>query len=293
MLFLVYWLTGQQFTCEHSSCYIQQSKSWSKLIFFSWLAEGCGYEFEPGFYCQESWFPSITASSAPRLFTVATFSFSDLFSLLLWLNFWFCYSVGTNMGEVIVWELVSRERIAYRNFKVWELGSCSMPLQVCFLKFSCRSCVSLLTILYVLILLLPLVSFNRLLWQVIILHQSIVSRGVLMEPFLVIYIRANCHILGFNALSCAVCFKEFLLCGALFLSFSVNSSCYWLWSSSSFFNNAGVAYSKHIVHIYSYHAPNDLRNHLEVCVLSSFFIKSNILISVRLVRGRLTIRPYE
>jgi len=34
----------------------------------------------------------------------------------------------------------------------------------------------------------------------------------------------------------------------------------------TFLNNAGVAYSKHIVHLYSYHGPNDLRNHLEVCV---------------------------
>lgn len=38
------------------------------------------------------------------------------------------------MGDVMVWELVSRERIAYRNFKVWELGTCSMPLQVSSLK---------------------------------------------------------------------------------------------------------------------------------------------------------------
>lgn len=30
-------------------------------------------------------------------------------------------------------------------------------------------------------------------------------------------------------------------------------------------STAGVAYSKHIVHIYSYHGGDDLRNHLEVC----------------------------
>ena len=29
---------------------------------------------------------------------------------------------------------------------------------------------------------------------------------------------------------------------------------------------SGVAYSKHIVQIYSYHCGNDLRNHLEVCL---------------------------
>lgn len=50
--------------------------------------------------------------------------------LLLLSSTYFVVSVGTNMGDVMVWELVSRERIAYRNFKVWELGACSMPLQV-------------------------------------------------------------------------------------------------------------------------------------------------------------------
>lgn len=32
------------------------------------------------------------------------------------------------------------------------------------------------------------------------------------------------------------------------------------------FQHPGVAYSKHIVHIYSYQAGDELRNHLEVCV---------------------------
>lgn len=30
----------------------------------------------------------------------------------------------------MVWELGSRERLAQRNFKVWDLGACSMPVQV-------------------------------------------------------------------------------------------------------------------------------------------------------------------
>mgnify|MGYP004720608215 FL=1 len=33
----------------------------------------------------------------------------------------------------MVWELASRERLAHRSFKVWDLGACSMALQVCFL----------------------------------------------------------------------------------------------------------------------------------------------------------------
>jgi hypothetical protein len=36
------------------------------------------------------------------------------------------------MGEVMVWELGSRERIAGRNFKVWDLNARSRALQVHF-----------------------------------------------------------------------------------------------------------------------------------------------------------------
>ncbi|XP_027066382.2 topless-related protein 4 isoform X1 [Coffea arabica] len=86
--------------------------------------------------------------------------------------------VGTNTGEVMVWELASRERLAHRSFKVWDLGACSMALQT--------SLASDYT-----------ASVNRVIWS----------------PD-----------------------------GTLF----------------------GVAYSKHIVHIYSYHGADDLRNHLEI-----------------------------
>lgn len=34
------------------------------------------------------------------------------------------------MGDVMVWELGSRERVALRNFKVWDIGARSMALQV-------------------------------------------------------------------------------------------------------------------------------------------------------------------
>lgn len=42
--------------------------------------------------------------------------------------------------------------------------------------------------------------------------------------------------------------------------------------------NSGIAYSKHIVHIYSYHGGDDLRNHLEVSIhlyLLVFFLLMN------------------
>ncbi|XP_047321907.1 topless-related protein 4-like isoform X2 [Impatiens glandulifera] len=86
--------------------------------------------------------------------------------------------VGTNTGEIMLWELGNRERLAVRNFKVWELGSCSVSLQA--------SLASDYT-----------ASVNRVIWS---------PDGSLM--------------------------------------------C--------------VAYSKHLVHVYSYHGGDDLRNHLEI-----------------------------
>lgn len=42
----------------------------------------------------------------------------------------FFFSVGTNVGEIGLWEVGSRERLVSKNFKVWDLNACSMPLQV-------------------------------------------------------------------------------------------------------------------------------------------------------------------
>lgn len=50
------------------------------------------------------------------------FFFLILFPLLI--------LVGTNIGDIAVWEVGSRERVVFRNFKVWDLGVCSMTLQV-------------------------------------------------------------------------------------------------------------------------------------------------------------------
>ncbi|KAK1292472.1 Topless-related protein 1 [Acorus calamus] len=86
--------------------------------------------------------------------------------------------VGTNVGDVGLWEVGSRERLVLRNFKVWDLGACSMPLQTSLVKD-------------------PGVSVNRVVWS----------------PD-----------------------------GSLF----------------------GVAYSRHIVQIYSYHGADDIRHHVEI-----------------------------
>ncbi|PIA24874.1 hypothetical protein AQUCO_16600005v1 [Aquilegia coerulea] len=42
--------------------------------------------------------------------------------------------VGTNVGDIALWEVGSRERLFLRNFKVWDLGACSMPLQASLVK---------------------------------------------------------------------------------------------------------------------------------------------------------------
>ncbi|KAL7248349.1 hypothetical protein ACSBR2_003128 [Camellia fascicularis] len=86
--------------------------------------------------------------------------------------------VGINTGEIMVWDLSSRERLAVRNFKVWELQACSMPLQASL---------------------------------------------------------ANDYTVSIN---CVIWSPD----GTLF----------------------GVAYSKNIVHIYSYHGGNDVGNHLGI-----------------------------
>lgn len=54
----------------------------------------------------------------------------------LYILFWLTtdgssFSVGTGTGEIMIWELGGRERISHRSFKVWDLGQCSVALQVC------------------------------------------------------------------------------------------------------------------------------------------------------------------
>ncbi|GKA76325.1 protein TOPLESS [Tanacetum coccineum] len=87
-------------------------------------------------------------------------------------------SVGTNVGDIGLWEVGSRDKLVLRNFKVWDISACSMPMQAALVKD-------------------PGVSVNRVIWS----------------PD-----------------------------GALF----------------------GVAYSRHIVQIYSYHGGDDVRQHLEI-----------------------------
>ncbi|KAG5524381.1 hypothetical protein RHGRI_031142 [Rhododendron griersonianum] len=42
--------------------------------------------------------------------------------------------VGTNVGDISIWEVGSRERLAHKPFKVWDISTCSMPLQTILAK---------------------------------------------------------------------------------------------------------------------------------------------------------------
>jgi len=39
--------------------------------------------------------------------------------------------VGTNVGDIGIWDVGSRERLAVRAFSVWDISACSMSPQVC------------------------------------------------------------------------------------------------------------------------------------------------------------------
>ncbi|KAG1361982.1 Protein TPR2 [Cocos nucifera] len=42
--------------------------------------------------------------------------------------------VGTNVGDIAIWEVGSQERIAHKTFKVWDVKSCSIALQAALVK---------------------------------------------------------------------------------------------------------------------------------------------------------------
>ncbi|CAN4076348.1 unnamed protein product [Withania somnifera] len=42
--------------------------------------------------------------------------------------------VGTNVGDISIWEVGSRERLAHKSFKVWDMSACSMPFQSALVK---------------------------------------------------------------------------------------------------------------------------------------------------------------
>jgi len=41
------------------------------------------------------------------------------------------FSVGTAIGDISLWDVSSREKLASKSFQVWDIGASSMVLKVC------------------------------------------------------------------------------------------------------------------------------------------------------------------
>nr|GMC68844.1 topless-related protein 4 isoform X1 [Ipomoea batatas] len=66
--------------------------------------------------------PTIVVANMNQGTTVKSMDFHPLHQTMI--------LVGTNNGDVAIWEVSSKERIALRNFKLWDIAACSMALQV-------------------------------------------------------------------------------------------------------------------------------------------------------------------
>nr|XP_016470779.1 PREDICTED: protein TPR2-like isoform X1 [Nicotiana tabacum] len=120
--------------------------------------------------------------------------------------------VGTNVGDISIWEVGSRERLVHKTFKVWDISACSMPFQTALVKDTT-------------------ISVNRCVWG------------------------PDGSILG------KVDFNWFIFSFVInFCSFR-NSTVHII---LSFLLSVGVAFSKHIIQIYTYSPAGELRQHLEI-----------------------------
>lgn len=122
----------------------------------------------PSMYLQE--IPKIVSRTFNQGSNVMSMDFHPLQPTIL--------LVGTNVGDIGIWDVGSRERLAVRAFSVWDISACSMSLQAALVKD-------------------PGLSVNRCIWS---------PDGTLL----------------------------------------------------------GAAFSKHIVHLYSYTGGGELRQHLEI-----------------------------
>lgn len=115
------------------------------------------------------------------MFSYILYGLTDWLYLLIYL-FVRWWVVGTNMGNVMVWDIGSRERIAHRSFKVWDLQVCSVALQVWISKCLFTAC--FLRHLVTFWLLIPSFLCRRP-FPMSTQPQLIVWCGVLMEHFAV------------------------------------------------------------------------------------------------------------
>ena len=61
---------------------------------------------------------------------IISFNIFSLFVLLYQYLFLYCLTVGNNVGDIAIWDVGTRDRLAHRPFKVWDINLCSMPMQV-------------------------------------------------------------------------------------------------------------------------------------------------------------------
>ena len=58
------------------------------------------------------------------------------------------FVVGTNVGDISLWEVGSRERLVHKPFKVWDLQTASTPLQVLY-SYGCIGVVTCFPVVYI------------------------------------------------------------------------------------------------------------------------------------------------
>ncbi|XP_058077196.1 protein TPR1 isoform X2 [Magnolia sinica] len=119
--------------------------------------------------------------------------------------------VGSSNGEISLWQIGLRERLASKPFKIWDTSSCSLPFQAAIGKD-------------------PSISISRVTWS---------PDGSLM---------GMCPL--YSGLG------RVLLIFMYILLMKTNEHSYFLVS--------GIAFTKHLIHLYAYQGTNDLRQHLEI-----------------------------
>ncbi|XP_009400780.2 protein TOPLESS-RELATED PROTEIN 2 isoform X1 [Musa acuminata AAA Group] len=84
-----------------------------------------GSSHPPNVYSQED-IPKTVARTINQGSNVMSLDFHPIHQTIL--------LVGTNVGDVSIWEVGTKERIAHKTFKVWDIGSFTVPLQSALMK---------------------------------------------------------------------------------------------------------------------------------------------------------------
>lgn len=142
-LFTLFWIylsfIAAKSSCECSTSVISRDCSKPYFQCSGWISEICSLEFQPRIMSYEHGFSSYPTDTTSRLSYWRRYIFVSSLRFLFYFFWekcelyilWMYKSVGTNVGDIGLWEVGSRERLMQKNFKVWDLSKCSMTLQVC------------------------------------------------------------------------------------------------------------------------------------------------------------------